>query len=107
VTCLAGKMFDVVVDLRSWSRTYLQWDYVYLDASSPCTVFVPENCAHGFLALEDNTVCHYLQEQVWSPEKEQNFYYDDFGIEWPELDIPYILSEKDASAPRSSKVWDS
>lgn len=96
VTCVSGKIFDVVVDLRTSSRTYLKWYGCLLSADIPSQVLVPANCGHAFLALEDATVI-YCQTKTYG-NKEWNIKWDDkdIGVMWP-IASP-ILSLADMTA---------
>lgn len=95
VRCTRGALFDVLVDLRLGSPTYLQWVGVELTEDNYKMLFVPENCAHGFITLADNTEATYQVTAAYAPGAERGLRYDDpaFGIEWP---IPVeVISEKD------------
>jgi len=99
-TCVRGKIFDVAVDLRKESTTYLKWIGQWLSEDSPKQLFVPPGCGHGFYAAEDNTLLIYLQGGVYRKEDDREIKWNDptIGIIWP--DSPdYILSEKDKNAP--------
>lgn len=97
VRCTAGAIFDVIVDLRLGSPTYKQWIGVELTSANHRILYVPENFAHGFQALEDNTEITYHVSQFYTPEAEKGLRYNDpsIAIEWP-LDVA-ILSPKDSS----------
>ena len=97
--CLRGRLFDVAVDMRKDSPTYLQWGGVWLDEDNRRQLYVPPNCAHGFYAAEDNTILLYVQGGQWSHgnDKEYNWRDPAFSIDWPEAE-EYILSEKDKNA---------
>lgn len=108
ITCIKGKIFDVCLDMREGSPTYLKHAYTILEGEKSNQFFVPGGCAHGFLALQDSVVV-YCQADLWQPDKEFNLRYDDFGIQWPYrfdtwLDYwfsrksSYDLSEKDLKA---------
>lgn len=103
VTCVHGKLLDVVVDLRKKSVTYKKWTAFELTARSGKSVFIPRGCAHGFLTLEDHTTLAYLIEGKYMPEHSGVLHWRDpeIAIRWP-IDNP-ILSEKDRLAPRLSK----
>lgn len=102
VTCISGKVFDVVVDLRSNSPTFKEWVGVELSQDNSFQIYVPPGCGHGFLALEDNSSVLYMQSNVWRG-KDVNIRYDDpdLNISWPKPRLDefglahYILSEKD------------
>jgi dTDP-4-dehydrorhamnose 3,5-epimerase len=95
---VAGKLFDVVVDLRPESSTFLEWVGTWLPGSETKHVYVPSGCGHAIYADEDNTVMVYFKDQTYTPDAEKAWHWQSFGIEWPECD-EYILSEKDKNAP--------
>jgi dTDP-4-dehydrorhamnose 3,5-epimerase len=101
VSCVSGNMFDVIVDLRPHSDTYLEWVGVWLSENDTRKVFVPAGCGHGFFADDDNTVMIYFKDQTYKPGVEKDWHYESFGIKWPKAD--YVLSEKDQKAPRYKK----
>lgn len=98
IRCLRGRVFDVAVDLRAGSDTFLHWHAVELDADKPVQVFIPEGFAHGFQALTDNVQLLYLHTAPWSREHESGLRPDDpsLAIEWP-LAVRRI-SDKDRAA---------
>lgn len=98
-SCIRGRLYDVIADVRPDSPTYLKWYGVWLEESSPLQLFVPSGCAHGFFAAENNTLLLYLQDGTYEPavEKEINWRDPKLGIKWPEAS-KYILSEKDRRA---------
>jgi dTDP-4-dehydrorhamnose 3,5-epimerase len=100
VTCVSGKLLDVVVDLRVESSTYKQWISFELSARSGEALYIPSGCAHGFLSLEDNTTLCYLNEGRYMPDQSQSLRWDDpeIAIDWP-INNP-TMSEKDKHAPR-------
>ena len=95
VRCVKGAIFDVVVDTRADSPTYLKHVGVELDDRNRTAVYVPPYCAHGFQILQENTEVNYLVTGSYSPDAERGYRYDDpaFGIEWPLREVS--LSEKD------------
>ena len=99
VTCTKGSLYDVMVDMRPESTTYLQWCGVELSAENRNLVYVPKNLAHGFLTLEDNTEILYSSSESYHPECEQGMRYDDpsIGITWP--DEICVVSDKDQAWP--------
>lgn len=99
VACVSGRLWDVAVDLRPDSPSYLQWAAVELAAGSGISHLIPAGCAHGFATLEDHTTVAYLIEGEYRPEHAQVLRWDDpaVGVRWP-LTNP-ILSEKDRTAP--------
>ena len=96
VTCISGVIFDVCVDLREDSPTYMEWVGETLSAENGLSLYVPKGCAHGYLSLSDNAGVLYFTTQFYIPNSEGGYRYDDpsFGIKWP-LEKPYIMSDKD------------
>ncbi|ARA94461.1 MAG: dTDP-4-dehydrorhamnose 3,5-epimerase [Bacteroidetes bacterium] len=99
VTVLSGAVFDVAVDLRVGSPTFGRWTAVELTAENRRQFYIPEGFAHGFLALEDDTLVQYKCTAPYAPTAEQSLRWDDpdIAIAWPDLDP--VLSPKDAAAP--------
>lgn len=98
-TCVKGRLFDVVVDVRKCSTTYLQWDAVWLDENNKKQLFIPPYCAHGFFAAENDTLLLYFQDGLYNPSAEWEVKWNDplIGIEWP-IAEEYFLSDKDKEA---------
>lgn len=99
VSCTRGAIFDVVVDLRPESPSYLKWYGLELRADDHRMLFVPERCAHGYQTLEDNTDLFYLTSEYYAPNAARGVRFDDpaFGIKWPLP--PAALSEQDSNWP--------
>ncbi|MBA2380347.1 MAG: dTDP-4-dehydrorhamnose 3,5-epimerase [Blastocatellia bacterium] len=95
VRCTRGAIVDVIIDLRPDSPTYMQWTSVELTGENHRMLYVPENFAHGFQTLEDNTEVTYQVSEVYTPSAERGIRFDDpaFGIEWP-LAVE-VISDKD------------
>ncbi len=105
VTCFAGAVLDVVVDLRVGSETFGRWDTVLLDAASPRCVYLAEGLGHGFLALADHSVVTYLCSTGYDPAREHTIdpFDPTLGIAWPTEDLAgepltYVLSPRDRDA---------
>ena len=101
ITCVAGSIQDVIVDLRSDSKTFGQWLDVELKGDSGKAVLISEGLGHGFLALEDNTAVAYLASSPFSPtdEFEINPLDEKIGIKW-RMDFGSLkISGKDKIAP--------
>jgi len=99
IRCTKGALYDVIIDLRPGSATYKQWIGVELTAGNYKLLYVPENFAHGFQTLEDNTEAVYQVSQFYTPGAEQGIRWDDptFNIKWPgEVEV---ISDKDANWP--------
>jgi dTDP-4-dehydrorhamnose 3,5-epimerase len=85
VRCTRGAIYDVALDLRPASPTYLKWAAVQLDAQSGHMLYLPAGCAHGFLTLVDETEVHYQISAPYDAEAAGGVRWDDaaFGITWP------------------------
>jgi dTDP-4-dehydrorhamnose 3,5-epimerase len=99
VRCTRGSVYDVAVDLRPDSPTYLRWAGVQLSAENRNSFYVPAGCAHGYLTLEAETELSYLISQRYVVEAGAGVRWDDpaIGIEWPAE--PEVISARDASYP--------
>jgi len=99
IRCLKGGVFDVAVDLRAGSPTFLRWHSVELSENDPRQVFIPEGFAHGFQTLTEDAELLYLHTAAWNPEREGRLRHDDprLKIAWP-LPVAQV-SEKDRAAP--------
>ena len=97
VRVVQGAVFDVAVDLRKSSPTFGRWTGVELSADNKRMFWVPEGFAHGFLTLEDDTDFLYKCTAPYAPQSEHTLAWDDpaVAIEWPDLGIDPIISEKD------------
>lgn len=98
VTCVSGRIWDVVVDCRSKSPTFLKHFAIELHPGEPKQVYVPPGCGHAFLALEDNSSVIYMQSGRYAKEGEIPVIYNEpnLNIPWPGEN--YILSERDREA---------
>jgi dTDP-4-dehydrorhamnose 3,5-epimerase len=85
VRCLRGRVFDVALDLRHGSPTFLQWHACELDAGRQNALFIPEGCAHGFQTLAADSELLYLHTAAYAAHAEGSVRYDDprIGIAWP------------------------
>ena len=95
IRCLKGAIYDVVIDLRPASKSYLAWEGFHLDEKNRSMVVVPQGCAHGFMTMEENTEVFYLVDAMYAPEFEDGVRWNDpnFNIEWPMS--PKVISIKD------------
>lgn len=99
IRCTKGKIWDVVVDLRKSSKTYLKWFYIELSEDNHKMLFVPKGFAHGFLTLENACEVQYKVDCIYDNHLDRSIKYNDpdIGINWPSMEV--ILSEKDLNAP--------
>lgn len=106
VRCLAGRIFDVAVDLRRDSPTIGRWVGTELSAANGKQLYIPTGFAHGFVTLEDNCMVAYKTTAFYSAESEGGVAWNDpeIGIDWPTGDVRPLLSKKDSALPRLSEV---
>ncbi|SCK39900.1 dTDP-4-dehydrorhamnose 3,5-epimerase [Streptomyces sp. WMMB 714] len=106
VTCPAGAVLDVVVDVRRGSPTFGQWEAVRLDSSAKA-LYLSEGLGHAFLALTDDATVVYLCSTGYAPHREHGVHPLDpaLGIAWPSEVTP-LLSPKDAAAPTLAEAED-
>ena len=97
VRCARGKIYDVAVDIRPNSATFGQYVKVELSEENKQMLFIPEGFAHGFLVLSDEAEFCYKCDDFYHANDEGGLAWNDpdIGIEWPEVDVPLNLSEKD------------
>ena len=99
VRCIGGRVFDAIVDMRPESSTRYRWFGTELTPSNRSLVYVPEGCAHGYLALEDDSEVIYMATSPYDAESERGVRWNDprIDIAWPIE--PHILSAKDRLWP--------
>ena len=99
IRCTKGRIFDVIIDLRPKSPTYIKWLGFELKAGNGKMLYVPENFAHGYLTLTDNAEVLYQVSEFYSPTSERGIRCNDpsFNIMWP-LDVE-VISAKDRKWP--------
>lgn len=99
VICLRGAVWDVAVDLRRDSPTFLQWHGLHLTSTNGFALVIPEGFAHGFQVIEPDSELLYLHTALYTPSAEGGIRFDDpkLAINWP-LNVT-DLSERDTSHP--------
>jgi dTDP-4-dehydrorhamnose 3,5-epimerase len=99
VRCARGAIFDVVIDLRRHSPTFMRWFGIELSADNRKMLYVPEGFAHGYQTLQDDSEVFYQVSEFYQPGSEAGIRWDDpaFGIEWPLEGT--MISEKDRAHP--------
>jgi dTDP-4-dehydrorhamnose 3,5-epimerase len=100
VRCIAGEIFDVIIDLRTESATYGRWMSFTLNAENGRMLCIPPGFAHGYLTMTDGATVFYLTSETYMPSHERGIRWNDplFAIDWPlstEDGLP-ILSDKDS-----------
>jgi dTDP-4-dehydrorhamnose 3,5-epimerase len=96
VRCTRGSVFDVALDLRPSSPSYLKWFGVTLGADDHTMLYIPEGCAHGYQTLADDSEIVYSTTARYARDAATGARHDDpaFGIQWP---LPVaVISEQDA-----------
>jgi dTDP-4-dehydrorhamnose 3,5-epimerase len=103
VHCIAGSIYDVVIDIRKDSATYLKWFGAELSQDNGMMMYVPRGFAHGYQALTDGATVHYMVSAFYAPNAEGGLRHNDpvIGIQWP-LPISDV-STKDAAWPNVVK----
>jgi dTDP-4-dehydrorhamnose 3,5-epimerase len=99
ISCVNGAIYNVVVDLRPESKTFLKWVGAKLTSENMLSLHVPSGCANAYLTLESNAMILYYMSEFYSPGSYVGFRYDDplFKVDWPIA--PKVISEKDANFP--------
>jgi dTDP-4-dehydrorhamnose 3,5-epimerase len=101
VRVTSGRVFDVAADVDPASATYKRWVGVELDDVQHRQIWIPPGYAHGVLVLSESADLQYKTTDYYSAADEAAIRWDDpaLAIEWPALDLPYVLSPKDEAAP--------
>ena len=104
VRCTRGRAYEVFVDIRKNSKTYLKWAGTELSSDELTSLYVPEGFALGFQTLEDNTELFYQMSQFYKPEYSRGIIWNDkkLKIIWPTKMT--VISEKDLSLPSLNQV---
>lgn len=107
VRCARGTIFDVVVDVRRDSPTWMEWEAVELDDSAARQLYVPVGFAHGFCVLSEVADVTYKCSTYYDAAVERGFRHDDpdVAIEWPQ-DVELLVSQRDREAPLLREIYD-
>ncbi len=99
LSCVSGAFWNVVIDVRPTSSTFMKSVSLEISADNRLSLLVPAGCANGFLTLENNTLAHYYMGDYYGNASDSGFRYDDpqFNIDWPFP--PKVISEKDENLP--------
>lgn len=105
VQCFAGRILDIVVDIRVGSPTFGKWDAVELDDESRRGLYIAEGLGHAFCALTDSVTVGYLCSEPYAPDREHGINPLDSQLQlpWPDRSAA-VLSPKDAAAPTLSEA---
>ena len=95
ISCIKGNIYDIVVDLRKESRTYLEWQSFELTEENRLSIYLPIGCANAYLTLQDNTWIFYYHSEFYAPGYEGGIRFNDpfFKFYWPAE--PKVISDKD------------
>jgi dTDP-4-dehydrorhamnose 3,5-epimerase len=99
ISCMKGALFDIIIDLRKNSETFLKWISVEVDDSKGIAIHLPAGCANAYMTMTDNTWIHYYHSESYAPESYRGFRYNDplLKFVWP--CEPVLISEKDSKLP--------
>ena len=106
VRCINGEIYDVLVDLRINSNTFLKWSGAFLNDQNKDQLWIPSGFAHGFLTITDSAEVLYKTTNYWSKNHEKTIRWDDplIKITWPLSKNLPILSDKDMNAKYLNKI---
>jgi dTDP-4-dehydrorhamnose 3,5-epimerase len=106
VRVVRGKVLDVAVDIRKGSPTFGKHVSVELSGDNHRQLFIPRGFAHGFVVLSDDVIFAYKCDNVYCKAAEKGMRFDDpaLCIEWPDVGVPLVLSEKDRTLPLFSEI---
>jgi dTDP-4-dehydrorhamnose 3,5-epimerase len=106
VRVIKGAVWDVAVDIRKGSPTFGKHVAATLSAGNRRQLFIPRGFAHGFIVLEDDTLFSYKCDNLYCREADSGMRFDDpaLGIEWPDVGVPLMLSEKDRKNPTLAEI---
>ena len=101
VRVTSGRVFDVAVDTRADSATFRRWVGVELSADNHRQLWIPLGIAHGFVVMSDGADFLYKTTDYYAPSAEIGIRWNDpeLAIAWPDIGMPFVLSDKDARAP--------
>ena len=97
VSCLSGKILDVIVDLRNNSESFKKVISVELDSKKPYALYIPVGFAHGFVSLQEKSIMQYLTSTVYNKDFDKGIHWNSIDFKWPKE--KYILSKRDSSHP--------
>ena len=99
IKVIHGKIYDVIVDIRKSSKTFMQWEGIELSSEKNIQIWIPEGFAHGFLVLSDIAEVVYKVTDYYDPMYEYSIRHNDpkLNISWPKTS-EYIVSKKDSCA---------
>lgn len=104
ISCFSGALYDIIVDLRPDSKSFLQWVAVTLDAKDRSSLYIPPGCANAYLTIVPDTVVHYYMSKLYTPDSYRGFCYNDpsFNFKWPAN--PQLISDRDRNLPYCDRL---
>ena len=102
VACINGKALDVCIDIREDSETFGKIDFINLEPGSKA-VFIPKGVAHGFFALDNDTIMAYYTTSVYNPKFDTGIHWNSIGFDWPNT-APFV-SDRDSNHPSFKEVF--
>ena len=107
VGVIKGEVFDVAVDLRRDSETYLKWHSVILNEENNKMLYIPKGFAHGFLVLSDEAIVTYQCDNKYYKEYDTGIIYNDqdINIKWPDIGMEFIISDKDKKLKKVKEIF--
>ena len=103
VCCLSGEIEDVLLDLRSSSATYGNYQVISLDSKSNKVLFIAPGIAHGFISKSEQAVVIYGVSSEYSEEHDHGIRWDSFGYDWGSISEP-IISKRDEMLPKFNRA---
>lgn len=99
LSCMTGAIYDIVLDLRTDSPTFMKWVSAQISAEDRRSLHVPAGCANAWLTTAPNTMVHYYMSEIFAPESACGIRYNDpaFNFRWPME--PLVISERDRTFP--------
>jgi dTDP-4-dehydrorhamnose 3,5-epimerase len=106
VRCVRGAIWDAICDIRVGSPTFGQWEGYELNDQTHHQLLVPNGFAHGFCVLTEVADVVYKVSSYYDPSTEGGFKFDDpaVSIQWPDLDVPLVVSARDTGAPTLAEL---
>lgn len=101
ISCVQGRIYDVLIDLRTHSETFMNIETITMGPGAVQSIYVPAGVAHGFVALE-NSITHYISDQPHNPTQDKGVHLESLGIHLPFANL--ILSQRDQELP-SLESW--